>query len=172
MQLNSSNSIVSIPALTLPLEFRRFFAYPQGTLYIKPHRGEVTGFQVTVSVGDIVSEKHKAEVKIVDYKSKRRTYRDETSLLNVKKYRIVVNPPGTLSLNAMTIINNTRTGYIRVIGEEDLLVIPFLTRSDVSVVYGQPDVGVVLVKSDLNMALKILKILKPTVVTYNIGECL
>jgi len=163
---------VSIPALTLPLEFRRFLAYPQGTLYVKPRRGEVTGLQATVSVGDFVSERHRAEVKIVDYKSKRRTYRGEAPLLSAEMCRVVVNPPGTLSLNAVTTINNTRTGCIRVVGEEDLLVIPFLARSGVSVIYGQPDVGVVLVESDLNMALKILKTLKPTVVTYSIGECL
>jgi uncharacterized protein (UPF0218 family) len=90
---------------------------------------------------------------------------------STEETRVVVNPPGSLSLNASTIAGRARSGFIRVIGEEDLLVIPHLARRDrSSVLYGQPGVGVVKLESNVVLALKILKILKPTVVSYKLGE--
>ncbi len=168
MQLKSSK-IVNIPALLLPGEFRRFLAMPQGTLYIKPSTGDVKGLEATVSVGDVVSSRHRTVIKVFDYKSKRSHYISNSRLRGVGEWRVVINPPGMLSLNAMTITTNTSRGYIYVVGEEDLLVLPFLARSNTSILYGQPGTGVVRVDSDINMALKVLKILKPTVVTCKCG---
>jgi uncharacterized protein (UPF0218 family) len=145
-------------------------AKPQGTLYVNPNRGDVFGLEATVSVGDVVSARHRATVRIVDYKSMRRAYAD-LAVRSIEETRVVVNPPGSLSLNASTIAGRARSGFIRVIGEEDLLVIPHLARRDrSSVLYGQPGVGVVKLESNVVLALKILKILKPTVVSYKLGE--
>jgi len=168
MQLKSSK-IMNIPALLLPSEFRRFLAMPQGTLYIKPTYGDVKGLEATVSVGDIVSSRHRTLVKVVDYKSKRSHYVSDNIVKGISEYRVVINPPGLLSLNAMTTSTSTLRGYIHVVGEEDLLVIPFLAKSNISILYGQPGTGVVKVDSDVNVALKVLKILKPTIVTYKCG---
>jgi len=169
MLLNSSRRSLTIPALTLPLEFRKHLSIPQGTLHVNPKRGEIAGLEALVSVGDVVSSRHKTSIKIFDYKSKRQVY-TSTTLIDVRGPRIAINPPGVLSLNAITIIHSTRRGHVFVIGEEDLLVIPLLSRGKTSILYGQPSTGVVRVESDINMALKILKILKPTMVTYMLGE--
>jgi len=168
MQLKLSK-ITSIPALLLPGEFRRFLATPQGTLYVKPSCGDIKGLEATVSVGDVVSSRHRTLIKVVDYKSRRCHYVPNSRLESVNECRVAVNPPGVLSLNAVTIAMSTSRGYIYVVGEDDLLVIPFLARSNMSILYGQPGTGVVQVYSDINTALKVLKILKPTVVMCECG---
>ncbi|MCC6011326.1 MAG: DUF359 domain-containing protein [Desulfurococcaceae archaeon] len=170
MPLNSNKVSLALPALLLPAEFRRHLATPQGTLYVTPQRGDVFGLEATVSIGDVVSARHRTTIRVVDYKSMRRT-RLNIAMEDSGKTRVIINSPGSLSLNAITIANATRTGYVRVLGEEDLLVIPYLAwRERISILYGQPGVGVVKLESSVNLALKILKILKPTVVTYRLGE--
>jgi len=168
MQLNSSRTPLAIPVLVLPSEFRRALALPQGALYVEPTRGEVRGLSAVVSVGDVVSARHSAVIRVVDYKSERRPHAGSYAV-STSECRVVVNPPGTLSLNTITTISGVERGCIRVVGEEDLLVIPFLARRGISIIYGQPGVGAVKLKSDLNIALKMLKILKPSIVTYSVG---
>ncbi|MEM4369308.1 MAG: DUF359 domain-containing protein [Desulfurococcaceae archaeon] len=147
-----------IPVLVLPHEFRNDLSYPQGTLIVHPERGCISGLRVDVTVGDVVSKRHLSRVKVVDYKTKR-TFREPFKEF---KCTTVVNPRGSLSLSAiaMAMIGTTD---LCVVGEEDMLTIAFLLSQWDTVMYGQPDVGVVIVKTSVHKVLKALKIFKPTV---------
>jgi len=132
---------------------------------VQPERGIIQGLSADVAVGDVVSSRHSAKIKIFDYKTKR----GKVTECRVKDDLcfLALNPPGYLCLGSVTVAFHIEKGCLRVIGEEDLLVIPFLAREQKTIVYGQPGVGVVLVRSSVKMALKVLKILKPALIQYN-----
>lgn len=95
---------------------------------------------------------------IVDFKIKRRQTPSEIGdmlrLFGKKKF-IVKNPPGCISDDLWSAIEaaykNLEDGniLIEVIGEEDLAALPaiFLAPSYVTIIYGLPDKGVVVVKA-------------------------
>ena len=161
--MEKSFKSIELPVLTLPVKFRRDLSLPQGILYVHSDRGVIRGFKVEVSIGDIVSSRHIASLKIIDYKTKRyvmeRSMKEECN-------RVVYNPPGTISLNSFT-FTGMRKGVICVEGEEDLLVIPFSREREV--IYGQPDTGIVLVCPDPKTTIKVLKTLKPSMVKYRLS---
>lgn len=153
-----------LPVLHLQSDFREDFSIPQGVLFVHPERGVISGLSADVTIGDIVSDRHFSSVKIQDFKTKRSLIaqvREECTWL-------ATNPPGSISMNSFTVVDTTRMGTICVIGEEDLLVIPFLRYMDRKVIYGQPDSGVVLIKTRSEIAIKVFKILKPTMVKYEV----
>lgn len=151
---------LKVPALVLMPQFRRDLSLPQGTLYVHPKGGVIRGLKVKVLVGDIVSMTHYANIRVIDHKTKRAkvesTWGDCTH---------VINPPGSLSLNSLTLASKPE-GIICVAGEEDLLVISYIVKDHGDIAYGQPGVGVVVVRPRPEIALKVLKILKPGVVDY------
>lgn len=163
MSLKQSR-VLNLPVLALPGDYRQDLALPQGILYVNPSRGVVEGFVVDVAVGDVVSERHFSRLKILDFKTRRV---NSVTGIHVEQCIRVLNPPGSISLNSLTILNSLRKGYICVIGEEDLLPVAYLATRDIRVIYGQPDVGVVELKSGIEIALKVFKILKPTMVIYD-----
>lgn len=150
---------MKIPVLTLPHDFRNDLVYPQGTLIVHPERGCIFGVKADVTVGDVVSRRHTSKIKVVDFKTKRvqQISPAETSCI------LVVNPRGCLSLSSVTFSMLSNTDLC-VIGEEDMLTLAFLPSQADTIMYGQPDVGVVLVKPCIRKALKALKILKPSVI--------
>jgi len=164
--LSKSSSTLRVPSLSLIHDFRQDLWIPLGTLYVNPDKGPVLNLSVDVTVGDIVSERHISDVKVVDFKTKRTTmgYRGDFSECNY----LIINPPGSISLHSFTIINSTERGAICVMGEEDLLTIPFLLKPGEKIAYGQPDTGVVVVESSTETAIKVFKILKATVIQYGI----
>jgi uncharacterized protein (UPF0218 family) len=116
-----------------------------------------------VSVGDQVTYtllKHNIEPVfcIVDFKIKRDHYSSEIKKL-ISSYgnrKVVVNnPPGCISDDLWNTIEtaykNLEKGSLRieVIGEEDLAALPaiYLAPSYVTIIYGLPDKGVVVVKA-------------------------
>ncbi len=153
-----------IPALCLAEAHRGDLAYPQDLLIVHPSRGYLAGLEVDVAVGDVVSERHVAKIRVFDYKTKRTLGLER----RVSKCINVVNPRGCLSLNSLTLAKS-RAGDLCVVGEEDLLVLAFAVTGAESILYGQPDVGAVLMKPDLNKAIKVLKILKPAVVQVRLS---
>jgi len=163
--LLKSSKPLRVPALELPHQFRQDFSLPQGVLVVHPEKGVVKKLRVDVAVGDIVSQRHDAKVRVLDYRTKR------VSLSNATKPHEcdvrVINPPGYLSLNSISLITSMEEGSLCVMGEEDLLVVPFLSRECRLIIYGQPGTGIVLVGSRVEMALKVLKILKPAIVQYS-----
>ena len=123
----------------------------------------LTNERYIVSVGDQVTYtilKHNIEPVfcIVDFKIKRdRCHSEIKNLIRSfgKKKIVVNNPPGCISDDLWNAIESAykklEKGSLRieVIGEEDLAALPaiFLAPSYVTIIYGLPDKGVVVVKA-------------------------
>lgn len=148
-----------LPVLALPEDYRVDLACPQGTLFVNPSSGVVSGLEADVAVGDIVSMRHRTRVRVIDFKTKRSEYIAPTA----HKCKYVVNPRGCVSLMAAT-LSKLLNRDICVVGEEDMLVVAYMLSQTGTILYGQPGVGVVRVKASIHEALKVLRILKPAVV--------
>lgn len=134
---------------------RRLLKKPIGKL-LKDASG-VRGGKI-ISVGDIVSHeliKNKVipSLFVYDNKVKRRPVakRIKSALDSVKRDTFYLkNPRGHIEEEAWIAIEEAlkKKSKIIVDGEEDLLVLPIvlLAKSGSSVVYGQPDRGIVLIK--------------------------
>ena len=109
-----------------------------------------------VTVGDIVTETllkmgKSPHVAIVDYKTKRGAYRSAVIENFGEEVIEVENPPGTITpalWNAVRqAISSRKSVKIVVKGEEDLAVIPAVHFVPIgaTVIYGMPNMGVVLI---------------------------
>ncbi|MET1160680.1 MAG: DUF359 domain-containing protein [Thermoprotei archaeon] len=162
---------MKLPVLILPNIFRKNLSIPLSTLYVSPYKGVVKGFRVEFSVGDIVSRNHHSRVKVIDFKTlrkeKKRPIPHETGTI------YLLNPRGTLSLNAFTMLKavGSNTGCVIVKGEEDLVVLPIGFEYNSSIVYGQPNTGVVFLQKGFSRyyAQNIIKLFKPAIIDYAVG---
>lgn len=151
-----------IPALRLPQEFRRALSLPQGTLYVADG-GIVRGLKADVAVGDVVASRHVVAIRVIDFKTKR-----EIAVIPQEGLPVIVNPPGSISLNSFTMLRMEGVRAFGVEGEEDMLVTAAAyLREGIRILYGQPDVGVVSLLSDRRRALKVIKALKPVVIRFD-----
>lgn len=158
--------------LTLTSKLRQKLKKPLGVL-----RGNMNGFSAgnLVCVGDVVSEDAilaGLAPKLVVYDGKRK--RVETCIPEaIKTYDAVEveveNPAGTLTGEAVNAVKKaleeTTETKIRVHGEEDLLTLPAIKYAPVgyTIIYGQPNEGIVEVKVNKetkNTARKILEEMK------------
>ncbi len=159
-------SRAGIPLLTLPVNKRPILSLPHGTLYVS-NSGLVKGMEAYYAVGDYVSQTLNYSVNIIDFKTRRRQKIMPT--INSPALH-VFNPPGTLSINSRTILKGDSVRTIIVVGEEDLIPIAIsLEKKDRSIAYGQPGVGVVITKADPLKGRRLLKILKPTILSPRNG---
>ncbi|MEM0355767.1 MAG: DUF359 domain-containing protein [Desulfurococcaceae archaeon] len=151
---------LKLPCLTLLPEYRLALSTPLSKLYVS-YTGYVKGLEVQYSVGDVVSVNQNSRYKIVDWKTRRKEHVERM----VRGDRLVlVNPPGSLSLNAFTMLKAKHYGLFEVVGEEDLLVL--ITGREGDVVYGQPGVGVVVLKKNPFYLSSLIKGFKPVVSVY------
>lgn len=123
------------------------------------------GLSVYYTVGDVVSANHYSRVKIIDRKTRRVEKMEGVSSNN---NIAVVNPPGSLSLNAFTMLKAKGYELFEVIGEEDLLVLVAGREGDVA--YGQPGVGVVVLNRDSFYLSSLLKGFKPDVLVLSLDS--
>lgn len=145
----------------LPEKMRPRLAKPSGRLFgaaelRKPVFEKVVNDILTIAtVGDRVTETlwrfgRVPEVQVVDSRENRK----ERKPPDVPYERIIRarNPPGTITQDAIDAITEAFRGRkparVLVDGEEDLLAIPTVVLAPVSagVLYGQPGVGIVLVR--------------------------
>ncbi len=145
----------------LPEEMRLKLAKPLGRLYAAAELKEsefkrtIDNIPTVATVGDKVTETlwslgRASEVQIVDGRENRKARRP----LEVPYARLIRtrNPPGTITESAIDAIEEAFRGRkparIQVEGEEDLLAIPTVMLAPLSagVVYGQPGVGIVLIR--------------------------
>ena len=116
---------------------------------------EITKPSLVVSVGDIVSahivkEGISLDVLVVDNKTMRKPIKP--IVVDVDQTLYARNPPGAITDEAWAAIRQAikQTGRTKVIvdGEEDLLTVVTVLSApaDAFVVYGQPHVGIVVVK--------------------------
>ena len=108
-----------------------------------------------ISVGDVVSQNIveagiSVDILIVDNKTMRKTIQPITAIAQQTLY--TKNPPGTITDQAWDTIKEALKLKVKtkiiVEGEEDLLTLVTVLSApeDALVVYGQPKVGIVLVK--------------------------
>ncbi|MDY6985210.1 MAG: DUF359 domain-containing protein [Candidatus Thermoplasmatota archaeon] len=127
-----------------------------------------------ITVGDIITEYFINNEKlpwmsIVDGKTKREVINNGISLHKTPVY--VKNPPGTITYELWGAIDrackNSEDTVIFVDGEEDLAAIPaiFLSPPGTLVLYGMPEKGVVIVKTD-EAKEKVKRLLKKMEVKY------
>jgi len=107
---------------------------------------------------------------IIDYKTKRKPCSNDTiKVLKSfgKKYLTIENPPKCITSDLWNAIENAYIKIeknalrIEIIGEEDLTALPaiFLAPRDVTIIYGLPNKGVVIVKANNQNKSKVKKIL-------------
>lgn len=124
-----------------------------------------------ISIGDIctinlMKNKAKVDVAVFDFKTKREEIgeQERNVLLKSGKFIEMENPTGQLNRE---IVNNARKYIdqkinIKIIGEEDLTALAFILelKEDEVVIYGQPNVGMVMVQKDERLKEKIREWIK------------
>lgn len=127
-----------------------------------------------ISVGDIVTMSlidsgFIPDVKIIDFKSRRKEIKVKIKS-NHNTLIKFINEPGTINLNTAKEIKNTIVKFIKtgekqlivVEGEEDLLALPAILSAPLGaiVIYGQFDLGVVIVEVAEEKKKEVKKILR------------
>jgi len=161
----------------LPKHLRDLLKEPIGLLVDEEKLVEILkNKKYIVSVGDQVTYtllKHdiKPFMGIVDYKTRRGSCSDDVKNLIKsfgKKTFVVENPPGCISDDLWDVIKfafeDITSGssiLIEIEGEEDLasLAVIYMAPSDVTIIYGLPDRGVLVVKPTSEIKQKIKKVL-------------
>jgi uncharacterized protein (UPF0218 family) len=147
----------------LPEDQRKYFKEPLDELFCEEEEIQKMLLQISedslvpkiISVGDVVTQTLLEQsiipdLAIVDEKVQRKEI--EPQDYSLFKTEIVENPPGLITHNAWDLIrdsikNDDSKIIIKIIGEEDLLVLPVILEAphNSKVLYGQPNEGVVLV---------------------------
>ncbi len=160
----------------LPDNLRDFLKEPMGQLLDEKNLlNLLKNEKFVVSIGDVVTytilKNHIEPIFcIVDFKTRRGECSQETiNLIKSfgKKSIVVKNPPGTISDDLWKVIKlafedleNTSL-RIQVDGEDDLasLVVIYLAPKDVTIIYGLPDKGVLVVKPTYENKKKVKEVL-------------
>ncbi len=131
----------------------------------------------TISIGDettkILNTKNiNQKISVVDFKIKRQEIFSKFSELGFsRKEKIweINNPPSQISketwktiLSLKDNLSKLKRVILKVKGEEDLLVLPFIILFPLgfNIFYGQPDEGMVYIKINLNIKRKVFSFLK------------
>jgi pantetheine-phosphate adenylyltransferase len=163
--------------LALPENLRKNLKQPLGQLL---HANEIKNQPAPfiAIVGDVITDffnksRLNFSLAVVDYKNKRiplpNNYHYEL-FNNFFDYGEFVNDPGTVSQKfvkyLITILKHAilinKKGVIRIIGEEDLVVLPLIMLSPLKslIYYGQPDQGAVKIEVTEQKKQKVQKILE------------
>ena len=147
--------------VSLPDELRGELKDPFGSIYTDAAALLADASEPLVAVGDVVTYHlleagRPPDVALVDWKTKRERVDREIreSIGGFDHRREVVNPPATLTAELITTlveaIDTPGTVVVSVDGEEDLAALPAIVVAPdgASVVYGQPDEGMVLAVVD------------------------
>ena len=148
-------------ALELPPDLRSELKDPLGPIFTDSGALLDAATEPLVSVGDVVTyhllvADYVPAVAFVDERTKRETVDEEIreSIGGFDREVAVDNPPGTLTRDLLAALADgldaDATTLVRVDGEEDLaaLAAVLAVPEGASVVYGQPDEGMVLVTAD------------------------
>ncbi|MFC6796273.1 GTP-dependent dephospho-CoA kinase family protein [Haladaptatus sp. DYSN1] len=144
--------------LTLPDDLRSAFKDPLGPLFTDPDELLQQAGRPIIAVGDIVTY-HLTQagvvpdVAVIDGKTKRKAVDEAISeaIGGYDRRLTSVNPAATLTEELLSVLREAidapETVVIVVEGEEDLATLPAIVAAPegASVVYGQPDAGMVLV---------------------------
>lgn len=169
---------------TLPSSLRKSLRDPLGTIIarqdneIKKTGKKAASFigalspSLVISVGDIATESLQdagltPHISVIDFKT-RRAHLIEPH--EIPKNDYVLNPAGTLCQPAVKKLYKIVKKYLKdristqliVKGEEDLLTLPAILLAPIGavIVYGQYEVGLVVVKVDLDIKKKVMEIVR------------
>jgi uncharacterized protein (UPF0218 family) len=167
----------------LPQENRKKAKTPVGIVFAKKGNEEPQtqvirfirqhGYDTVLIVGDVatktlVMEGLEPSIAIIDGKTKRGPYEQIKVPLTAEV--TVINPAGEIRDSAIDKINKAikswledkQSTIIKVIGEEDLLTIPAVLAAPnrAVIIYGQPNVGLVLIEVNENTQQKFQDILR------------
>jgi uncharacterized protein (UPF0218 family) len=144
--------------LELPASLRSAFKAPLGAVYTDPAALLADAGEPVVAVGDVVTYHlrtvdHDPSVAVLDGKTKRDDVGEEIeAVLSDRAARVPVeNPQATLTEDLLAelraAIDDESSVVLHVEGEEDLATLPAILATPLggSIVYGQPDEGMVLV---------------------------
>lgn len=147
--------------LELPRELRDELKEPMGPLYTDTAALLAAAGDPLVAVGDMVTYHlleagRRPDLALVDERTKRSAVDSDVTaaITGFDRTVAVDNPAGTLTrelLDAMRAgLDSEETTLIDVAGEEDLAALPavLLLPEPASLVYGQPDEGMVLVRPE------------------------
>lgn len=147
--------------LELPSELRRELKEPLGPVYTDTAPLLADAGDPLVSVGDIVTYHlleagRRPDLALVDERTKRSSVDEEVSAAigGFDRRLSVDNPPATLTAGLLEALRegvaSNGSTLVDVDGEEDLAALPavLVAPAGASVVYGQPDEGMVLVDCD------------------------
>ncbi len=166
----------------LPNENRKHLKAPAGRIFRKTSQESPEmqvaqfirkqGFETIIVVGDVATKTLvmagiEPSVAVVDGKTKRGKY-DPITIPSANEVS-VINPAGEIhdtpineiSKAIRNWLNNKQNTIIIVTGEEDLLTIPAVISSPIgaAVIYGQPNVGLVLIEITEDIQQKFQEIL-------------
>ncbi|MFC6963874.1 GTP-dependent dephospho-CoA kinase family protein [Halocatena marina] len=147
--------------LRLPRHLRSELKAPIGPVYTEPSALIEAAGTPLVSVGDVVTEYLLSvtipHVAVVDGQTKRTSIDSPVDLSPFEQRVRVENPAATLSeamlQSLRDALNADDSTVIVVDGEEDLVALPAVVAAPIgaSIVYGQPDEGMVLATVDAEL---------------------
>jgi len=159
---------------TIPEEKRELFKEPLGTLIKENDLKEPKGKKL-ITVGDVVSltvnrNGIRPDIAVYDGMTERREMTEFANLVKSKGWETieVINPAGTITSELVNAVRNALSGKkkitIRVIGEEDLAVIPCILLAPIGtdVIYGWPGKGMMLVTTDERIIKRTQELLEDT----------
>jgi uncharacterized protein (UPF0218 family) len=159
--------------LTLPAALRSELKAPMGDIYTDPAALLADAGEPLVAVGDMVTYHllgagRVPALALVDEQTKRSAVDDAVAdaITGFDRTVEIENPAGTITrelLDAMCAgLDSDATTLLDVEGEEDLAALPvvLLVSETASVVYGQPDEGMVLVTPDAAVRDRVRSILE------------
>jgi len=158
----------------IPEDKRELFKEPLGTLIEKNDLKKLKGKKL-ITVGDVVSltvnrNGIRPDIAVYDGMTERREMTEFASLVKSKGWESVdaVNPAGTITAELANAVENALSGKkkitIRVIGEEDLAVIPCILLAPIGtdVIYGWPGKGMMLITTDEHIKKRTQELLENT----------
>lgn len=148
--------------LRLPENARDAFKDPMGPITTDPEDLLAAAGEPLIAVGDVVTYHleragSQPDVAVVDERTQRGAVDDEVKAALREPDIVVKNPPATLTRELLSALANALASdeptTILVEGEEDLTTLPAVLAAPdgASVVYGQPNEGMVHVRVDADL---------------------
>ena len=159
----------------VPDEKRELFKEPFGSPITENDLIKLDKRNKLITVGDVVSLTANRcgiapDVAVYDGMTERRDMTEFAELVENEGWDpvIVTNPAGTMTAELFAAVRNALSGHkrtaIRVIGEEDLAVLPCILLSPIGtyVVYGWPGKGMMLVTTNASSVKKAKELMEIT----------
>jgi len=160
---------------TIPEDKRGLFKEPFGAFIEENDLKKINGKNKLITVGDVVSltvsgNGIRPDIAVYDGMTERREMTGFADLVKNRGWETIVveNPAGTITAELVNAVENALSGNvkttIRVIGEEDLAVLPCILLSPIgtNIIYGWPGKGMMLIATDGRIKRRAEKLLENT----------